>query len=102
MDQAYNKHRISISESLPRMAMLPTTTLPTTSMPMLPEAALHVTGAARLVLVINLGSFVDAPDADAFRHLRGSEAFAEALRKLRPSAPFGIDEITSTVEHDAY
>ena len=102
MDQAYNKLRISISESLPRMAMLPTTTLPTTSMPMLPEAALHVTGAARLVLVINLGSFVVAPDADAFRHLRGSEAFAEALRKLRPSAPFGIDEITSTVEHDAY
>ena len=74
------------------MAMLSTTSLPATSMPVLPEAALHVTGAARLVLVINLGSFVVAPDADAFRHLRGSEAFAAALRKLRPSAPFGIDE----------
>jgi hypothetical protein len=69
---------------------------------MLPEAELHVTGAARLVLVINLGSFVVAPDADAFRHLRGSEAFAAALRKLRPSAPFGIDESTGTIEHDAY
>jgi hypothetical protein len=71
-------------------------------MPLLPEAALRVTGAARLVLVINLGSFVVASDADAFRHLRGSEAFAAALRKLRPSAPFGIDEATNTVEHDAY
>lgn len=71
-------------------------------MPGLPEAELRVTGAARLVLVINLGSFVVEDDADAFRHLRGSEAFAAALRKLRPSAPFGIDEGTSTVEHDAY
>ncbi len=71
-------------------------------MPVLPEAALRVTGTARLVLVINLGSFVVAPDADVFRHLRGSEMFAAALRKLRPSAPFGIDEATSTVEHDAY
>ena len=69
-------------------------------MPILPEAAPHVTGAARLVLVINLGSFVVMSDADAFRHLRGSEAFAAALRKLRPSV--GIDEITSTVEHNAY
>jgi hypothetical protein len=84
------------------MAILSTTSLPTTSTPVLPEAALRVSGAARLVLVINLGSFVVAPDADAFRHLRGSEAFASALRKLRPSAPFGIDEATSTVEHDAY
>ncbi|MEO7909095.1 MAG: hypothetical protein ABIV47_05540 [Roseiflexaceae bacterium] len=73
-----------------------------TSTPALPEAALHVTGTARLVLVINLGSFVVATDADAFRHLRGSEIFAAALRKLRPSAPFGIDEATSAVEHDAY
>lgn len=102
MDQAYNKLRIPTSESLRPMAMISTTSLPATSMPMLPEAALRVTGAARLVLVINLGSFVVAPDADAFRHLRGSEAFAAALRKLRPSAPFGIDEATSTVEHDAY
>ena len=102
MDRAYNKPRILTSESLRPMAMLSTTSLPATSMPVLPEAALHVTGAARLVLVINLGSFVVAPDADVFRHLRGSEAFAAALRKLRPSAPFGIDEATSTVEHDAY
>ncbi len=84
------------------MAILPTTSLPATSMPVLPEAALRVSGAARLVLVINLGSFVVAPDADTFRHLRGSEAFAAALRKLRPRAPFGIDESTSMVEHDAY
>jgi hypothetical protein len=84
------------------MAMLSTTSLPTTTTPVLPEAALHVTGAARLVLVINLGSFVVAPDADVFRHLRGSEEFAAALRKLRPSAPFGIDEDTSRIEHDAY
>jgi hypothetical protein len=84
------------------MTMLPTTSLPTTSAPTLPEAALRMSGAARLVLVINLGSFVAEPDADAFRHMRGSEAFAAALRKLRPSAPFGIDEATSAVEHDAY
>jgi len=84
------------------MAMLTTTSQPTTAKPVLPEAALHVSGAARLVLVVNLGSFVVATDADAFRHLRGSEAFAAALRKLRPSAPFGIDEATSAVEHDAY
>jgi hypothetical protein len=84
------------------MAILSTTSLPARSIPVLPEAALRVTGAARLVLVINLGSFVVAPDADVFRHLRGSEAFAAALRTLRPSAPFGIDEATSTVEQDAY
>src|SRR5215210_8712899 len=84
------------------MTMISTTSLPATSMPVLPEAALRVSGAARLVLVINLGSFVVASDADAFRHLRGSEPFATALRKLRPSAPFGIDEATSSVEHDAY
>ncbi|MEO7913092.1 MAG: hypothetical protein ABIV47_25870 [Roseiflexaceae bacterium] len=84
------------------MAMLPTTSPPITSMPVLPEAALRVTGTARLVLVINLGSFVVESDADAFRHLRGSEMFATALRNLRPSAPFGIDAATSTVEHDAY
>lgn len=68
----------------------------------LPEYALRVTGAARLVLVINLSSFVEAPDADAFRHMRGSEAFAAALRKLHPHAPFGADEATAAVEHDAY
>jgi hypothetical protein len=68
----------------------------------LPEEALRVTGAARLVLVINLGSFVAAPDADAFRHLRGSEAFAAALRRQRPTAPFGVDEATSAIEQDAY
>jgi hypothetical protein len=68
----------------------------------LAEAALRVSGAARLVLVINLGGFVAAPDADAFRHLRGSEVFADALRALHPSAPFLLDEATSTVERDAY
>jgi hypothetical protein len=84
------------------MASSSTTSPRTRTAPALPEEALRVTGAARLVLVINLGSFVIAEDADVFRHLRGSEAFAEALRKLRPSAPFGIDEATSIVEHDAY
>ena len=67
-----------------------------------PENALRVTGAARLVLVINLGSFVREDDADAFRHLRGSEAFASALRTLHPTAPFGRDEATAAVERDAY
>ncbi|MBK9715526.1 MAG: hypothetical protein IPO81_30215 [Kouleothrix sp.] len=67
-----------------------------------PEEALRVTGAARLVLVINLGSFVGEADADAFRHLRGSEPFAAALRALRPAAPFGVDEATQTIERDAY
>src|SRR6266508_1593656 len=70
--------------------------------PRLPEEALRVTGAARLVLVINLGSFVADADADAFRHLRGSEAFAAALRALRPTAPFGVDEATRAIEQDAY
>src|SRR5262249_11320413 len=68
----------------------------------LPENALRVTGAARLVLVINLGSFVREDDADAFRHLRGSEAFASALRALHPTAPFGRDEATAALERDAY
>jgi hypothetical protein len=68
----------------------------------LPEYALQATGAARLVLVINLSSFVAAPDADTFRHMRGSEAFAAALRKLHPQAPFGVDESTATIEEDAY
>jgi hypothetical protein len=68
----------------------------------LPEYALRVTGATRLVLVINLSSFVAAPDADAFQHMRGSEAFAAALRKLHPQPPFGVDEFTATIEEDAY
>ena len=68
----------------------------------LPEDALRVTGSARLVLVINLSSFVEDADADTFRHLRGSEAFAAALRALQPAAPFGRDDATSAVEQDAY
>jgi hypothetical protein len=90
MNGAYNTLRIPTSESRRRMTMVRITSLPTASVPMLPEAALHMSGAARLVLVINLGSFVAEQDADAFRHLRGSEAFAAMLRKLPPSAPFGI------------
>src|SRR5690349_3012779 len=73
-----------------------------TSDTILPEYALRVTGAARLVLVINLSSFVAKETTDEFRHLRGSEAFAEALRGLHPRAPFGRDEATNTVERDGY
>lgn len=67
-----------------------------------PEYSLRVTGAVRLVLVINLGSFVVDADADTFRHLRGSEAFAAALRALAPRAPFGLDEAARALEQDAY
>src|SRR5689334_16117313 len=69
---------------------------------LLPDYALRVTGAARLVLVINLSSFVASETADEFRHLRGSEAFAAALRGLRPRAPFGRDEALDAVERDGY
>src|ERR671932_323026 len=84
------------------MAMNTTTTYRATPDTTLPEYALRVTGAARLVLVINLSSFVTAETADDFRHLRGSEAFAEALRGLRPQAPFGRDETTDAAERDGY
>lgn len=84
------------------MATAPTTTYRPAEPQPLPEAELRVTGMARLVLVINLSSFVEPADADAFRHLRGSEAFAEALRGLRPGAPFGLDDATRAVEQDAY
>lgn len=67
-----------------------------------PEEALRVTGSARLVLVISLSSFVSQPDADAFRHLRGSEAFAAALRALRLVAPFLLDREAEQAERDAY
>src|SRR4029453_16140467 len=93
---------IHSSESQFRMAtqiVAPVRTAPETG---LPEYALRATGAARLVLVINLSSFVAKETADDFRHLRGSEAFAEALRTLRPHAPFGRDESTDAVERDAY
>jgi hypothetical protein len=79
--------------------LVPAQTLPKTT---LPEYALRVTGAVRLVLVINLSSFVDKETADDFRHLRGSEAFAEALRTLHPHAPFGRDNSTDAVERDGY
>jgi hypothetical protein len=67
-----------------------------------PEYALRVTGTVRMALVINLSSFVTPETADDFRHLRGSEAFAEALRALRPQAPFGRDEATDAIERDGY
>jgi hypothetical protein len=67
-----------------------------------PEHTLRATGAIRLALVINLSSFVDRETADDFRHLRGSEAFAEALRNLHPHPPFGRDEATDAVERDGY
>ena len=84
------------------MTSAPATTYAAATPARLPEEALRATGAARLVLVINLGSFVAPADADAFRHLRGSEAFAAALRTLRPSAPFGIDTTTQDLEQNAY
>lgn len=68
----------------------------------LPEYALRATGAMRLVLVINLSSFVDPASADSFRHVRGSEPFAAALRTLHPQAPFGIDDAAAQVEQDGY
>ncbi len=68
----------------------------------MPEYALRVTGTVRMALVINLSSFVTPETADDFRHLRGSEAFAEALRALQPQAPFGRDEATDAVERDGY
>jgi len=84
------------------MAAGAATTYRPAATPRLPEEALRVTGAARLVLVINLGSFVDEADADAFRHLRGSEKFAAMLRELHPAAPFGHDDTTEAIEQDAY
>lgn len=68
----------------------------------LPELALRVTGTIRLVLVINLSSFVAPETLDDFRHLRGSEAFAEALRRLHPKSPFGRDDAIDMLERDSY
>jgi hypothetical protein len=79
-----------------------TTTYPAKAGAPLPEEALRVTGATRLVLVVSLSSYVSTPDADAFRHLRGSEAFAAALRALHPAAPFLLDNETERIEQDAY
>jgi hypothetical protein len=83
------------------MATRATTSYPA-AIDRLPEEALHVTGSARLILVVSLSSFVSEPDADAFRHLRGSEEFATALRSLRPTAPFLADKETARIEEDAY
>jgi hypothetical protein len=96
------KTNIHASESLRRMmtqTRSPAHVAPETA---LPEYALRVTGAVRLVLVINLSSFVAKETADDFRHLRGSEAFAEALRALHPHAPFGRDQATEAIEQDGY
>jgi len=96
------KTNIHASESLRRMmaqTRSPAHVAPETA---LPEYALRVTGAVRLVLVINLSSFVAKETADDFRHLRGSEAFAEALRGLHPHAPFGRDQMTEASEQDGY
>ncbi|KAB8141883.1 hypothetical protein F8S13_17275 [Chloroflexia bacterium SDU3-3] len=67
-----------------------------------PEHLLRATGTLRLVLVINLGSFVDPADADMFRHLRGSESFAAAIRGLQPQAPFQLDAEQAAVERTGY
>jgi hypothetical protein len=91
-----------LSESVRTMAARATTTYAAAATEALPEHVLHVSGATRLVLVVSLSSFVSAADADAFRHLRGSEAFATALRGLRPAPPFLLDKETERVEQDAY
>src|SRR5262245_10775114 len=96
------KTNIHASESRFPMATQTLVPAPTASDTTLPEYALRVTGAVRLMLVINLSSFVTKETADDFRHLRGSEAFAEALRSLRPRAPFGRDETADAVERDGY
>ena len=96
------KTNIHASESLRRMLTQTRTPAHVAPETTLPEYALHVTGAVRLVLVINLSSFVAKETADDFRHLRGSEAFAEALRGLHPHAPFGRDQMTEAIEQDAY
>ena len=85
------------------MSTLTTTTTHTTSLhSTLPEYTIRATGMVRLILVINLGSFVQPADVDAFRHMRGSEAFAEAIRALRPHAPFRLDEAQAQIEQAAY
>ncbi len=96
------KTNIHASESLRRMMTQTRTPAHVAPETTLPEYALHVTGAVRLVLVINLSSFVAKETADDFRHLRGSEAFAEALRGLHPHAPFGRDQMTEAIEQDGY
>ncbi|MDZ4720503.1 MAG: hypothetical protein SH847_18770 [Roseiflexaceae bacterium] len=68
----------------------------------LPEEQLRLSGTVRLALVINLSSFVRSEDADAFRHLRGSQPYAAALRMLHPAAPAGRDEAAAQLEQDAY
>lgn len=67
-----------------------------------PERTLRLTGSLRLVLVINLMTFVAKPDEDSFRHLRGSERYAAALRALRPAPPFRLDDQCAQIEQDAY
>jgi hypothetical protein len=52
--------------------------------------------------VINLGRFTETNDQDAFRHLRGSQAYAQAIRTLKPHPPFLLDTQTQHIEDDAY
>jgi hypothetical protein len=70
--------------------------------PALAEQELRLSGAARLALVLDLSRFVHPDDEHDFRHLRGSEAYADALRALAPLPPFGVDERTAAVERDGY
>lgn len=94
---AYNKRNIRST----KIAMIEVTTQPeAATMPA--EYALAASGTLRLALVINLASFVAPEDADAFRHLRGSEAFATAIRNLGPHAPFRVDDEQATVEQAGY
>jgi hypothetical protein len=61
-----------------------------------------LTGTARCALVLDLSRFVRPDDEHAFRHLRGSEAYAAALRLLHPASPFGPDERTTEIEQRGY
>lgn len=63
---------------------------------------LWLTGSARLTLVINLRHFVHPADLPSFEHLRGGDAYAEALRSLNPQSPFLLDTHTAELEQQGY
>ena len=61
-----------------------------------PEHDLRLSGTLSMTLIVNLATFVAEPDDDSFRHVRGSEFYATALRSLHPLAPFGLDDADQT------